>query len=87
MWQKSVVYWNGSAWANDQGDMPTYSPDLNPVEHCGLRLRLICVRSKARSLDNLCVALKDALDYLTVTIKNMRPFNITRIGYGTYMSI
>jgi transposase len=45
--------------------LPTYSPDLNPVEQLWSKVKAHLRKVKARTLDALHVALKDALDSIS----------------------
>jgi len=47
--------------------LPTYSPDLNPVEQLWSKLKAHLRKAKARSLDALYIALKDALDLISLS--------------------
>lgn len=45
--------------------LPTYSPDLNPVEQMWSKVKAHLRKAKARTLDALYVALKNALDSIS----------------------
>jgi transposase len=47
--------------------LPTYSPDFNPVEQLWSKVKAHLRKMKARSLDALYVALKDALDAVSLS--------------------
>jgi len=47
--------------------LPTYSPDLNPVEQLWSKVKAHLRKAKARTLDALYVALKDALDSISLS--------------------
>ena len=47
--------------------LPTYSPDLNPVEQLWSKVKAHLRKAKARSLDALYIALKDALDLISLS--------------------
>jgi transposase len=42
-----------------------YSPDFNPIEHCWSQMTTWLRRAKARTVDALIDAIKDALDMVT----------------------
>ena len=46
--------------------LPTYSPDLNPVEQLWSKVKAYLRKVKARTLDSIYVALKDALDSISL---------------------
>ena len=46
---------------------PTYSPDFNPAESMWSKIKSALRTAKARTVDDLFVALKDALDGVTVS--------------------
>jgi transposase len=46
------------------------SPDLNPIEQCWLKIKTLLQRAKARTVEALIEAIKQALD--TVTEADMR---------------
>jgi transposase len=45
--------------------IPTYSPDLNPIENMWSKVKAYLRKVKARTIDTLYSALKDALDSIT----------------------
>jgi len=45
--------------------LPTYSPDLNPVEQMWSKVKAFLRKVKARTIDSLYDALKDALDSIS----------------------
>jgi transposase len=47
--------------------LPTYSPDLNPVEQLWAKVKAHLRKEKARTLDALYLALKDALDSISLS--------------------
>jgi transposase len=47
--------------------LPTYSPDLNPVEQMWSKVKAHLRRVKARTLGALYIALKDALDSISLS--------------------
>jgi transposase len=47
--------------------LPTYSPDLNPVEQLWSKIKAHLRKVKARTLNALYVALKDALDSISLS--------------------
>jgi len=47
--------------------LPTYSPDLNPVEQLWSKVKAHLRKVKARTLDALYFALKDALDSISIS--------------------
>jgi transposase len=47
-----------------------YSPDLNPIEQCWSKIKTLLQRAKARTVEALIEAIKQALD--TVTEADMR---------------
>ena len=47
--------------------LPTYSPDLNPVEQLWSKVKAHLRKVKARTLDALYIALKDALDSISIS--------------------
>ena len=47
--------------------LPTYSPDLNPVEQLWSKVKAHLRKMKARTMDALFVALKDALDAVSLS--------------------
>lgn len=47
--------------------LPTYSPDLNPVEQLWSKIKSHLRTAKARTVDALYVALKDALDAVSIS--------------------
>ena len=47
--------------------LPTYSPDLNPVEQMWSKVKSHLRKAKARTLDALYIALKDALDSISLS--------------------
>ena len=47
--------------------LPTYSPDLNPVEQLWSKVKAHLRKAKSRTLDTLYVALKDALDSVSLS--------------------
>src|ERR1051325_6870308 len=47
-----------------------YSPDFNPIEQCWLKIRTCLGRAKARTVEALITAIKEALD--TVTAADIR---------------
>jgi len=47
--------------------LPTYSPDLNPVEQMWSKVKSHLRKTKARTLDALYIALKDALDSISLS--------------------
>jgi len=47
--------------------LPTYSPDLNPVEQLWSKIKSHLRKAKARTLDALYLALKDALNSISLS--------------------
>jgi len=47
--------------------LSTYSPDLNPIEQLWSKIKAHLRKVKARTLDDLYVALKDALDSISLS--------------------
>ena len=47
--------------------LPAYSPDLNPVELMWSKIKAYLKKVKARSLDSLYEALKNALDSISIS--------------------
>ena len=47
--------------------LPTYSPDLNPVEQLWSKIKAHLRKVKARTLDALYLAVKDALDSISIS--------------------
>ena len=56
-----------------------YSPDFNPIEQCWSKLKTYLRRAKARTVDALCEAIKQALD--TITEADIRGW-FTYCGYS-----
>jgi transposase len=46
--------------------LPTYSPDLNPIEHCWSKVKSILRSLKPRTLDDLLEALTEAFASITL---------------------
>jgi transposase len=45
--------------------LPRYSPDLNPIELAWSKVKAYLRRAKARSVDELCKAMSEALDTIS----------------------
>jgi transposase len=45
--------------------LPSYSPDLNPIEECISKIKALLRKAKARTKPNLLNALKSALDQVS----------------------
>ena len=58
--------------------LPTYSPDLNPIEHLFAKVKAFVKRSRPDSMDNLTHAFGEALK--TVTPENIRN-SVLHCGY------
>jgi transposase len=58
-----------------------YSPDFNPIEHCWAKIKTCLRQAKARTIDALIDAIKQALD--TVTAADMRGW-FTHCGYPVH---
>ena len=43
-----------------------YSPDFNPIEQCWSKIKTYLRRAKARTVEALIAAIKEALDTITV---------------------
>ena len=60
--------------------LPIYSLDLNPVEQLWSKVKAHLRKIKARTPDSLCIALKDALD--AVSLSDIKAwFGITEINF------
>jgi transposase len=55
-----------------------YSPDFNPIEQCWSKIKTYLRRAKARTVEALSEAIKEALD--TVTQTDIRGWSV-RCGY------
>ena len=58
-----------------------YSPDFNPIEHCWAKITTVLRQAKARTIDALIDAIKQALD--TVTETDMRGW-FAHCGYPVH---
>jgi transposase len=45
--------------------LPPYSPDFNPIEKAFAKLKALIRKAAARTLDDLWIAIRDALPQLT----------------------
>ena len=61
--------------------LPPYSPDMNPIEKCWSKIKTALRAAKARSLDELMKALKEAL--LTISAADVRAW-FTYCGYAVH---